>query len=259
MKKKEGFKGQESIVIPELIRVETGMNPFIKLLHVTDIGYYPKADHHYRERPEGADEHVLIYCTDGSGWFETDLKRFKISRNMYVIIPRKIPHKYGASERDPWSIYWVHFAGEKADLFAEPVVRPREIDSEAIARNADRILLFSEIYENLSRGFSIENLEYSSICLWHMLGSFRYLSQFQTVSQTRHQDMISSSISFMHQRINELVTLEDLSAQAGLSQSHYSLMFKRKTGQTPLGFFTHLKIQHACRLLEFSDIRGTGF
>lgn len=252
MKKKEGFKGQRSIVLPVSIQVEIRENPLTNLLYVTDIGYYPTAEHHYRERPEGCGEQVLIYCTAGAGWFEAENKRFKIHRNMYFIIPRGLPHKYGADGKDPWSIYWLHFSGDKAGLFVDPVIRPREIDAGAIARKADRILLFNEIFENLSRGFTNENLEYASICLWHMLGSFRYLSQFQTVMEIKHQDMIGASIAFMHQNLGGMLTLKELSEHAGLSQSHYSLLFRKKTGQTPLGLFMHLKIQHACQLLEFS-------
>lgn len=254
MKKKEGFKGQKSIVLPASIKAEIRGNPLTDLLYVTDIGFYPRAEFHYRERPQGCPENVLIYCTSGAGWVEAGHQRFHIRRNMYFIIPSHQAHRYGADGKDPWSVYWVHFSGDKAALFIDQAVRPREIDAGIIARKSDRILLFNEIYENLSRGFTRENLEYSSICLWHMLGSFRYLSQFQTVTEIKHQDIIEASIAFMHQNLGEILTLENLSDHAGLSQSHYSLLFRKKTGQTPLGFFTHLKIQHASRLLEFSDI-----
>jgi len=254
MKKKEGFKGQKSIVLPELIRQELVVNPLTSPLYITDIGFYPKAAHHFRERPGGCDEHVLIYCTEGSGWVEADQKRFRIARNTYFIIPRGTPHKYGASEKEPWSIYWLHFAGEKAVLLLDIPARPREIDPTALARNSDRIMLFNEIYGNLERGYSTENLEYSSICLWHMLGSFRYLSQFQTVMQVRHQDIIEATVEYMNENLGSSLSVKDLADRASLSQSHFSLLFRRKTGQTPLDFYTHLRLQHACRLLEFSDL-----
>jgi AraC-like DNA-binding protein len=32
-------------------------------------------------------------------------------------------------------------------------------------------------------------------------------------------------------------------------------LFKKKTGQSPLNFATYLKIQKACHLLEFSDLK----
>ena len=42
-------------------------HPLLHSLLPTDIGWYPAAQYHFRERPEGADEHILIYCVAGSG------------------------------------------------------------------------------------------------------------------------------------------------------------------------------------------------
>ena len=65
MKKKEGFKGQRSIVLPDTITGKLRKNPLTRLLYVTDIGYYPKAKFHFRKRPHGVDQHILIYCVYG--------------------------------------------------------------------------------------------------------------------------------------------------------------------------------------------------
>lgn len=53
-------------------------NDVISTLYVTDIGYYPKAKFHYRERPHGADQHILIYCHDGSGKVKIDKTEYRI-------------------------------------------------------------------------------------------------------------------------------------------------------------------------------------
>ncbi len=253
MKKREGFKGQKSIVLPKSIVGELRENPLSNLLYVTDIGYYPNAQFHHRERAEGSEEQLLIFCSEGMGWLEVDGRSFKISRNMYFIIPKGMPHRYGADEKNPWSIYWIHFAGQKAELFIGNSIQPGEIDQISSYRNIDRIQLFNEIYENLARGYTADNLEYANICLWHLLGSFRYLLQFQTVKGIQYHDLVEGSIAFMHNRLGDVLSLKDLADQAVLSPSHYSLLFKRKTGATPLLFFTQLKIQHGCRLLEFTD------
>ena len=51
-KKKEGFQGQKAIVIPrQILNNRCAKNDVISALYVTDIGYYPKARFHFRERP----------------------------------------------------------------------------------------------------------------------------------------------------------------------------------------------------------------
>jgi AraC-like DNA-binding protein len=37
--------------------------------------------------------------------------------------------------------------------------------------------------------------------------------------------------------------------------SHYSSLFKKKTGFSPIDYFNHLKIQKACQYLQFTQLR----
>ena len=64
---KDGFMGQKMIVLPESIRADLKTNIITKNFYITDIGYYPKANFHHRTRKKGADEFILIYCTEGQG------------------------------------------------------------------------------------------------------------------------------------------------------------------------------------------------
>lgn len=59
MKKEDGFPGQISFVIPDRILTLVKDNPLIADLYVTDIGYYPQARFHYRERPSGSTQFIL--------------------------------------------------------------------------------------------------------------------------------------------------------------------------------------------------------
>ena len=77
---KEGFKGERAIVLPDFLIEELKRDPLGRELHITDIGYYPHASFHYRERSaEEVNEFVLIYCVEGEGWFELDHQRYKIT------------------------------------------------------------------------------------------------------------------------------------------------------------------------------------
>ena len=54
MKKEDGFPGQISFVMPDKIIDLIRQNPLISDLYLTDIGYYPQASYHFRERPYGS-------------------------------------------------------------------------------------------------------------------------------------------------------------------------------------------------------------
>ena len=64
-KKKDGFPNEKAIVIPQENLLKIKENPMTRLLHPTDVGYYPHAEGHYRERAEGSPQHILIYCHEG--------------------------------------------------------------------------------------------------------------------------------------------------------------------------------------------------
>lgn len=67
IKRKDGFSGERALVVPHSIIEEMEKNPLMAPLHITDIGYYPKAEYHYRERREPITQYILIYT-----WKEED-------------------------------------------------------------------------------------------------------------------------------------------------------------------------------------------
>ncbi|QTE22601.1 helix-turn-helix domain-containing protein [Polaribacter cellanae] len=254
MKKKEGFNEEKSIVLPKSIIKDLKKNKLVNSLLVTDIGYYPNAYHHYRKR-KGISQNILIYCVNGEGWVEIDEKKQQITENEYIIISAETAHKYGANNNNPWSIYWIHFTGNKAESLINHPNKKVAIHLTSNSRFRDRILLFEEIFNNLEMGYSKDNLEYANICLWHMLGSLRYVSQFRKVKEIQASDRISKSITYMKEHLNEKISLDTLAKDAQLSVSQFCTLFKKKTAISPLNYLTHLKIRKACNLLDFSDLK----
>ena len=52
VKLKDGFTGERALVLPRMIVDKMEEDPLTSMLHITDIGYYPKAKYHFRERKE---------------------------------------------------------------------------------------------------------------------------------------------------------------------------------------------------------------
>jgi AraC family transcriptional regulator, arabinose operon regulatory protein len=254
VRKKEGFNNQNAIVLPKYIQSELELNPLTKLLYITDIGFYPKARYHYRERLSGSEQHILIYCFEGRGWLEMEGQRKKIQKDMYFIIPAGMPHQYGADDATPWSIYWLHFKGEQAHRFSGNSLILKELKPAENSRNDRRIRLFEEILQNLSMGYSMENLEYASVCLWYLMGSFNYAPQFERIRSVQKTNVIEKSILYMHAHIHETMNLKDLAAYCGYSVSHFSLIFRNKTTRSPIEYFIGLKMQHACQMLDLTEM-----
>lgn len=257
LKRKDGFTGERALVLPQSVVQEMENDPLSSILHITDIGYYPKAWHHFRERKEPIGQFVFIYCTEGAGWFRLDGQEYTITANQYFILPAGMEHAYGADEQNPWTIYWIHFKGKLASCFTGHTSRPTEIKPGIHSRISNRIDLFEEIFRTLEMGYSHENLLYACSMFFHYLGTLRYLQQYRDAARTDSEanDIVTAAIHYMKENIEKKLTLAEIATHTGYSPSHFSVLFSKRTGYAPLAYFNQLKIQQACQLLDFTDMK----
>lgn len=257
---KSGFMGERAIVLPAPIIDEFKNTELGSLLHVTDIGFYPRAGFHFRKRTkEEVNQYVLMYCIEGEGWFEIDHQTQKVSANQVFILPKRKAHSYGSISNNPWTIYWIHFDGERAGFFAEGLDKPILVSPEKDSRIEERLKLFEEIFSTLKNGYSRNNLDFSITALFYFLGSLKYLSTYRACTtqnpQVQQRDVADEAIHFMRENIHKRLVLKEISDYVGFSSSHFSAMFQRKTGYSPLNYLSQLKIQEACHHLDFTDMK----
>lgn len=254
-RKREGFEGQRAIVLPKKVIEVCNYTPPVNSLFVTDIGFYPHAQYHYRERPSGVSQSILIYCIKGKGWLETPLGKVDVNPNEYIIIPPDTPHKYGADDDNPWTIYWAHFKGlQGADFFSMLSKQNKTLLNYAYFLE-ERVRIFDSIYQNLEAGYSFDNLLFSSVSFQYFLASLCFTEKFASSHHPIPKDTVDISIEYMQNHLDLPLTLETLASSVNLSVSHYSSVFRKKTGYSPVVYFNHLKIQHACQYLQFTSLR----
>lgn len=256
-RKKDGFAGQKAIIIPRnILKTRCEQNDIAGPLFITDIGYYPKARCHYRERSHGADQYILIYCVEGKGRARIRSIDYAVRAGEFIIVPIHESHRYSADESDPWTIYWIHFKGSHAGPVAALLQKKLEGHKGFVHFTEARIQLFNRMYEQLERGYEHDNLAYANMCLWHFLSTFIFQEADKLQSGiSEKKDNINYAIDLMGQKVDCMLTLEEIAKFVHLSASHFSSLFKKKTGFSPIEYFNQLKMQKACQYLLFSDLR----
>lgn len=254
--KRDGFAGQKLFVLSEQVLGTLATHPLIRQCYVTDIGYFPSAKYHFRDRPAGSTSHIIIVCVDGLGWVETEsMGRKRITKGNWFLVPAHTAHTYSADEHHPWSIYWFHFDGEQADELVGylqedfPPLSPIPLTPEFQRRF---VTLFEEVSLTMERGITIHRMIYASYAARHMLALLRYASELVMQSSQQNQ-IVERTLVFMQERIHDTVTLEDLSKNVGLSKTQFTHLFREDTGRTPINYFLHLKMQRACQYLDSTD------
>jgi len=258
IRKSQGFAGERIMEIPKETVDKCLHMPLINNLFITRMGFYPKAMHHYYQRPAGISQLILLYCTDGQGWIQLPKNRVVLQAGELFAIAPGTPHSYGADADNPWTIHWFHFGGNQCHEAAKVLISGRGNPSQAIrvGFSEERTALFNQIFDTFLKGYSTANLLYANLAVPFFLASFVLPESFQRESlPVEIADPTHQAIRYMQLHLSEPITLDNLARAAHLSASFFSRKFKHDTGYAPIEYFNHLRIQKACQLLHFSNRR----
>ena len=103
--------------------------------------------------------------------------------------------------------------------------------------------------------FNMDSIVYANSSLARFLATFNNAVYNPNPVNAIEEDPISQTITFMKENLSRTLSLEELAGIAGMSVSHFSAVFRTKVQSAPISFFTFLKIQEACRLLENTQLR----
>lgn len=237
------------IILPTEAFQDYVRHPLVSRLYLTDAGYFPCASRHFRERREGIEEYILLYCMKGSGVVRVEGREYVLRENEAFCIPRFRGHCYYACEKDPWSLLWVHFKGSDTEHYPLEECRVERFPSgDASGR---MYFLFELLFRVLDGSYTLGNFIYLSEVLGLILAeTYTREKQDSDMVQNRHMTGI---IRYMYRHLSEDLTLEQLSGEFELSKSYLNLIFQRYSQQSPIAFFHQLKIKEACKLLSSTD------
>lgn len=249
-KKRDGFKGEQLIVIPIEAFQNYIKHPQVKRLYLTDIGFFPHARHHYRKRKEGVSEYIFFYCTKGKGIISVDGKNYTLKQNEAFCIPSNKSHFYYACDDDPWSILWMHFKGDDTKYFPLDDCNIIHFNSEYATNRM--FFLFDLLFRVLEGHYCLGNFIYISQVLSLILAETYYREKHQSVSLQNRQ--ITHIIRFMYKNLDKHFSLQDILSEFNCSKSYLNSIFQKYTQSAPMEFYTNIKMQEACKMLRSTDL-----
>jgi AraC-like DNA-binding protein/mannose-6-phosphate isomerase-like protein (cupin superfamily) len=250
---KEGFLGQKMIVLPETVKQWLKTNHITKSFYITDLGFYPNANHHYRSRMKGSSEYIFIYCVEGEGWLKVKDEQMKVTPNHFFIIPINTQHNYEADKDNPWSIYWMHFDGTSAQNLCDRC-NPNSPKIIGIPFESNRFVLFDKIFDIFKSGYIEPKMEFANIQGLNFISSFIFNNLNQTVHPTNSDNLVGSIIDFLMKNLDKSYMLEDISNEFKFSRSYIFHLFKKRTGYSLIHFFNLKKVQKGCEYLHYTDL-----
>lgn len=257
---KEGFKGERMLSLPQDILNKYSELPLVSPLYVRKIGFFPRVRHHYVQKPQGTDYCMLIYCVSGKGHYSIGGgEPHPVDENQYIILPSGMPYTFWADNDDPWTIYWVHFQGSLANHFVTYPIMTRSILPGNDSRLQARLDLFERIYSSFTMAYVEDFMVYASMCLYPFLSSFINLKAFRNMASSvnikEEQTFSTLVIHYMQENIANNLSLNDFASNFNYSPSHFSALFQKETGYSPINYYIQLKMRRACQYIERSSMK----
>jgi AraC-like DNA-binding protein len=250
LQKGEGFAGQRIVVLPPSVVADARRQPLMSGLVPTDVGFFPHAAGHLRERPAGVDQAIFIYCTKGGGWCDFKGSRHPVKAGDLLVLPPGTPHAYGAEGTRPWSIFWFHVQGAllgdwlgELDAGGGRLVKP-------IGEAAQVLALFEETLAVLEQGYTRFQMLSASQSLAHLLAVLIREHRHAVPETPAVPQKIAQTIAYMKQHLDLPLSLDALAGLANLSRSRYVELFRQQTGFAPIDYFIRLRMHQACRMLD---------
>jgi AraC family transcriptional regulator of arabinose operon len=251
--KGEGFPGQRIVVLPRSVLARAARHPLMGGLLPTDVGCFPMARGHLRERITGVDPAIFIFCSKGRGWCEIGGARHEIQPGEMLVIPPGTPHTYGADEARPWSIHWFHAQGTLLGDF----LRALEIGPDQLVfrltETTQLLALFEEVLDVVEHGYTTQQLLCASQALAHLMAVLIREHRSPDHEQPVAAQRIARTVAYMKQHLHQPLQLDALAAIANLSRSRYVELFKQQAGYAPIDYFIRLRMHRACQLLDTTD------
>lgn len=246
----DGFPGQRMRVLPRPLVSKALATPPTSALLVTDCGYFPRAAHHGRTRERGLLSAIVMVCTEGAGWVEFASGRHRLGAHEVLIIPQRTPHAYHADEDDPWSIWWMHVAGDAVPSLVDAAI-PDGAESPIVpVRDAYRLAtLVEEVVGRTEHDETAASLIAAAGPAWHLLA----VLPAERAASTTRTDPIEAALEYLRAHIGTRVPVADLARQARLSPSHFAALFRARTGFGVLRYQTSLRMARARELLDTTD------
>lgn len=241
--------------LPPPLVEEQKNNPLTRDLYFTEIGEVLIGPGTIWDVARHLSGNMLVYCKKGDGIIQVTADQVPISAEQFFIIPQNNAFKIYSLVDAESRFFVICFAGGKVENMANEFYVVRNLIPSVNNMVANREMLFDEIFNNLSKGFHDENLEYISYCFGHLLATFIFAHKTSDDLADDSNPVVRLAIDFMGKSLGKKLTLKQISEKAGYSPTYFTTLFSRETGYAPLSYFSHLKILKACEFLDYTNLK----
>ncbi len=242
------YLGQRMLVVPRAQVAGFLADHRSPGLAVSDCGYFPRADRHFRARVDPIPELVLVACMDGRGWIDTGSGSHEVGPGQMLVIPPHRLHAYGAVDDDPWTVWWVHLTGKALAGFSAA----HDLDDPArVVREPTSFFeiasLMAQIVAVLEVDMTVSSLTRAAGTGWHLLS---LLATDPARSGRPSSEMLEAVAAAIRDDLITKASASRFAAGAHMSVSHFSTLFRERFGVSVQTYQLNIRMARARELFD---------
>jgi AraC-like DNA-binding protein len=191
--------------------------------------------------------YILGFAVDGQALYTINGEKTDIKKGDILFFQKGQIHSAVSTPENPWAYYSIAF-----DI---SFVSPKEISAIEKIPAVHSVKYFAEyanVFQKLSYVWTAKTMGYTIKCR-SLIMELLYLiiQEMQNFGgKLSHSRVIEEIRNYMIENYTKTFQIKDLAQMAGMSPSHFRMLFKKHTGQTVIQYQNLLKINKACDLLQ---------
>lgn len=211
-----------------------------------------KAGTDHRIERETYPGHEMILCRKGRGWVRIAGRQHEVQPGHLIWVNCHHAHAYGANPADPWELDWLRAEGRALDKIAQMLqVRTGPVlDGIDCARAVE---CFERVFARM-QGTRPGDAAFCDAALAELIALvFDARPSLLDATAPELPPAVAKALEQMRLYYHRPTRVADLADLAGMSESHFSRMFKAAMGTSPIDWLRRERINQAKRRLVESE------
>ena len=200
---------------------------------------------------------LIHYILSGKGTFKANQHTYKLHEGQGFFIDSDNQTVYSSDIDDPWTYIWVGFGGHQAKRLVASIGLSQDnpIFSCSLENGEKLDKYVTEMLAN--NDFSLGDIYYR----WGLF--FQFISiiadaQKDFRPKAAVDDYVSHMINYIHNHIEEPVTVQDVADYVNLTRCYATTIFTKQTGMSPKDYIQNCRLTKARHMLESSSLTIAG-
>lgn len=203
-------------------------------------------------------DYEIVFVTSGKGYIGINDVIYTAETGKVFCFTPSVEHFLETDKKEPMCFYAVHFDFCNYDVNASDwsIVQPFSIPIENISQ-PNNLYILKDIFKSLNKHWKNKFQGYQLICnslLQQFIFEVYNSNRFDNISYNV-LNKIEEVINYIHNNLNNKISVLKLSEIFGLNYSYLSYVFKQITGYNVTEFINRQKIDRAKELLSEGDMK----